>query len=540
MHEQLYAQQRQHALQHPLLAWPGLGAWSFYFLMKVALAATGHLELNLFWSLALLALLVIPLRFRALMVLRQLAAIPAAAALMYSETHLPPLERLTAQWDLVSSFSGWYMLELAGRMISLEAVAALLVAWILYLYLSRVLRMTVVTLVALLSYPLWSDHVSEAYVLPEFTAEETTTEQGTQTATTRRLDPDSVLEQFYARQSEVQLAPLAGSQPDFDILMLNVCSLSWQDLEEYDLLDHPFWERADVMLNQFYTGSSYSGPATLRLLQSSCGHRPHNQLFEPEQSCQLGHQLQQIGYGSEIRMNHSGAFDNFLQQVQNLGGLNDAPFIDPSQFPVAMDGFDQSPIYSDEAILQDWLSQAPDEPQFTFYNTTSLHDGNRVPGFRGSSVASFRHRANNLLDDLNNLFDEIAASGRQVLVVMVPEHGAGLQGDAFQLPGMREIPTPALTHVPVMLTLFGADLNEQRPSSTTVSRRTGPTAVSQAIYSIIEQRPFSGGQYDPAAVARDLPETRPVLENDRTVMMEVEGQFLLQINRGSWRPYRRR
>ncbi|MCO4320536.1 cellulose biosynthesis protein BcsG [Aliidiomarina sp. Y6] len=105
---------------------------------------------------------------------------------------------------------------------------------------------------------------------------------------------------------------------------------------------------------------------------------------------------------------------------------------------------------------------------------------------------------------------------------------------------MREIPTPALTHVPVMLKLFGPGLTrtntEQKPVK--VSHNTSALAITDAIYKIIAQQPFSTGKYEPEEVADSLPMSRPVAENERVVMMEVNGEFYLQINRGDWRPYK--
>ncbi|RUO19649.1 cellulose biosynthesis protein BcsG [Aliidiomarina iranensis] len=538
MSEQLYQQQRQHLLNHPLFSWPGLGAWSFYFLLKIGAGLFGYLELNLLWNVVLLAFLVIPVHPRWLRPVRQLIGIAAAVILLYQEAELPPFSRLLDQWELVSSFSGWYLLELVGRFISVEAIAVFLVALILFMYVRKILRMTAVSLALLLVYP----------VLPNFSADTVPTESGglaggaapvniTQRTSGGANDPDSVLARFYAQQQQVQFSPPSNVEPNFDILLLNICSLSWQDLEQFELLDHPLWESADILLSNFYTGSSYSGPATLRLLQASCGHVPHSQLFEPEASCTINEQLSALGFESEIRMNHTGAFDNYLSQIRELGGMGDAPFVPPEQFPIAMTGFDQSPIRADSAVLGDWLGSLGDSRKFTFYNTTSLHDGNRLPGFRGNSIASYRARVNTLLDDTLQLFAEIEASGRNVLVVMVPEHGAGLQGDRFQLPGMREIPTPALTHVPVLFKLFGEGI--EAGDLVQVGQPTGPSAISEVIYEIMRQQPFNGGDYRPEDIGRGITETLPVLENDRVIMLNVEGQFFLQINNGEWRPYNR-
>lgn len=538
MSDELYQRQRQQLLQHPLLSWPGLGPWSFYFLLKVGLASFNIIGFDLLLNLTLFVFLIVPISSFGLKIVRQLIALPTAIVLLYTESFLPPFERLVAQWDLVSSFSALYLFELIGRVISIQWLAALLVAWILYLYLSKILRMTTIVLVAMVAFPLWQqDSATQPTIQISPAGQNIITTSPEQRIATS--NPDSVLNNFYQIQAEQRLSVSTISEPDFDILMINICSLSWADLEQFELLDHPVLQEADILLSNFYTGSSYSGPATLRLLQASCGHTPHSDIFEPEASCKIGEQLADIGYSREILMNHSGAFDNFLNQIRTYGGLGDAPFIQPEQFSRSMTGFDQSPIYSDAEILKHWLNDSQAQPKFSFYNTTSLHDGNRIPGFRGNSVSSYRTRLVSMLDDLNQLFADIVASERKVLVVIVPEHGAGLAGDQFQLPGMREIPTPALTHVPVLLRLFGPEINEQRSSMISVSKSTSPIAITSAIYQIIEQNPFSGGRYLPQRVADNLPETRPVLENDRVIMMEYEGQFILQINNGEWRPYNR-
>lgn len=539
MTDNLYRLQRQPVLCHFFFPCSGLGVWSFYFLLKVALVTQGTLTLNLFWNLALFTFLVIPAGPRWVRISRQVIAVSAATVLLYSESNLPPFERLIDQWHLVSSFSSLYLFELVLRIVPVEWIAAFLISCILYMYLAKFLRMTRVTLVALLSVPFWSGvSISNAPLLTPATGQQPTALQGQGLI---QREPSQILEQFYREQREVVLTPTPDLEPDFDILILNICSLSWSDLKAFDLLDHPFMSRADILLTNFYSGSSYSGPAALRLLQASCGQRPHNELFDPNESCTLGSQLAEHGFSHEIRMNHTGAFDNFLTEVRQLGGLANAPFITPKKFPVAMEGFDQSPIYSDSAVLNDWLKTTTNTPLFTFYNTTSLHDGNQVSGFIGNSRGSYKLRLKNLLDDFNNLFDDIEASGRAVLVIMVPEHGAGLDGDRFQLPGMREIPTPALTHVPIIIKLFGpalATAENEPPTSIQVAHNTGLLAITDAIYKIIAQQPFSGGQYQPEQVAKSLPKSRPVAENEGVIMMEVNGEFYLQINRGNWRPYK--
>ena len=548
MSNHLYTRQRNEVLHHPLFQWPGLQAWSFYFLIKIVLAYTNYIELNLLWNAFLVAFLVVPAPYLLVKVLRQIVAIPAAVALLYSESFLPPFERLTAQWHLVSGFSWDYLLELALRAVKVEAIAAFLVAWILYMYLAKILRMTAIVLILLISFPWLHDNSGSLQAAEELAATTNTQTQratgqgqqntaGNNVSKNAELQPEQALQAFYQTQQQIMLQPSA-SNPDFDILMVNICSLSWQDLADTDLLDHPLLARGDIRFDNFYSASSYSGPATLRLLQASCGHKPHGEIFSAPQQCMVGNQLANLGYDTEVRLNHNGVFDNYINQLRNLGGLSEAQIVPAEKFPTVMRGFDQSEIKSDAAVLRDWLTADRQAPTYTFYNSISLHDGNRVLEFKGSSLESYRLRLKTLLDELNATFDAIERSGRKALVVIIPEHGAGLKGDKFQLPGMREIPTPALTHVPVIFKLFGlASEPGVANSMHVVEQDTGPQSITEVIYQIIDQQPFNGGDYRPAEITKAITPVMPVLENEGVRMIKVNGQFYLQINDGAWRPY---
>lgn len=160
-----------------------------------------------------------------------------------------------------------------------------------------------------------------------------------------------------------------------------------------------------------------------------------------------------------------------------------------------------------------------------------------VQGFAGNSVQSFGLRGQQLLDSLLQLYADIETSGRNVLVIIVPEHGAALRGDRMQLTGLREIPSPALTHVPVLIRLFGEGVNERELSPIRVDRNTGPSAIAAAIYTVLNQRPFSGGEFDLRALAEALPVTPWLAENKDVKVMEFNQQYLLKLRDQNWMRY---
>ena len=69
--------------------------------------------------------------------------------------------------------------------------------------------------------------------------------------------------------------------------------------------------------------------------------------------CHLFSALAQAGFGPQVLMNHDGRFDNFARLLETEGGFSRKPLI-PEDAPVAMRSFDDTPIFSDQAVLSRW------------------------------------------------------------------------------------------------------------------------------------------------------------------------------------------
>ena len=63
-------------------------------------------------------------------------------------------------------------------------------------------------------------------------------------------------------------------------MVLSVCSLSWDDLDEVRQRDAPLLQRFDIVFRQFNSAASYSGPALLRLLRANCGQTAQAALYQ--------------------------------------------------------------------------------------------------------------------------------------------------------------------------------------------------------------------------------------------------------------------
>jgi len=526
-------------------AWADLRGWNLYFLSKVALAWMGALNLKLLPNLLFLAALLVPLRWRWARIARTVVAVPVGVALYYQDTWWPPFQRLLAQPGVLD-FSADYWLELAQRFINWQMVAVLSLLVVGYVLLKPWLRVTTLSVLGMLGMAVLALPLPAGWGWGQG---QTVAATGTGGAATRALAPASNdtlnawLASFYQQQATLKTTfPAPASGAPFDVIILNICSLAWSDLDEVGLRQNNLLDHMDVVFDDFNSATAYSGPAAIRLLRASCGQTSHTALFDPVPAeCQLFSNLQRLGFQSELAMNHDGHFDDFIGELSRYGGLQAKP-MDISAFPRALVAFDKSPLRRDGDVLMGWLKQrqAESSPQVAlFYNTISLHDGNRIVGADGrAAAADYKARANMVLGDMAGFVDAVEKSGRRAMIVVVPEHGAALHGDRMQIPGMREIPSPSITHVPVGVKLVGMGA----PAAGGPRHAPEPSsflAISELVsrvYALNAQSPPADRDWN--SLLQGLPQTPSVSENEGAKVIDYDGKPWLQLQGSqTWSPY---
>ena len=506
--------------------WRGLGAWNVYFLGKFLLTWTGHLNFQVLPNLIFALVLLIPIGHPMLRRARTLIAIPVAVALLYQDTWFPPFTRLLAQPGVLD-FSFDYIVELLGRFIDWQVCALLLLLVVGYLFLNQWLRLTTLTLLGFAWVGMGTLQSSSGGEPDDATL-------------------NGYLDKFYLAEStrKVEFKEPAVKPPPFDLLVINICSMAWDDLDAVGLRDNSLFSQMDVIFDNFNSATAYSGPAAIRLLRASCGQTSHAQLYKPPaDQCLLFDDLRKLGFSDELMLNHTGEFDGFLQEVREQGELP-APALGviPAGLPRTYVGFDGSPIWRDRDVLSKWWQHRLSENQpnmALFYNTTTLHDGNRqVQSDGGTQPADYSSRAQVLLDDLNSFLKELQKSGRRVVVAIVPEHGAALHGDRMQISGMREIPSDSITHVPVGIKLINMGDNGQTVP-VHVTEPSSYLAVAEIIARLYADPELSTGQtVDWSKLLTDLPQTAKVSENSGTVVLDYNGKPYVRIKEnGGWLPY---
>ncbi|MBU9128952.1 cellulose biosynthesis protein BcsG [Burkholderia multivorans] len=511
--------------------------WNLYFILKFALFATGHLQpmwaANLVFALALAASA--PLRSRVARIVRQVAAVAIAVPLLARELHAPPLARLAEAAREVATFRADYWLEILPRLLPPMLLLTVAGVLIVYFIVNRWLRVATFVIAALIAMPLWQAGSGWATRV----AQATTAQGGAATAARagQPEDYNAALATFRAQESQRQVAfGHLGSDPaaQFDVIVVHVCSLSWDDLDAAKLRNHPMLSRFDYLFTNFSTAASYSGPAAIRVLRASCGQEAHADLYKPApQQCHLFAQLASAGYTVQSLLNHDGHFDNFLQVIRDNIGVPGAPLVSNEAAPVAMHAFDGSAIKDDYATLANWYAQRASVagPVALYYNTISLHDGNRVVGSALTSIDSYPQRAAKLMSDVDRLADLVAQSGRRAVIVFVPEHGAALRGDRNQVAGLREIPTPRIVHGPVGVRLVG--FAGDHGTTTVIDQPTSFLALAQLLSNLVSNSPFKPG-VTLAQYAADLPRTRMIGENEGTVTMQTAAGYAVKTPDGVW------
>ncbi len=496
--------------------------WHFYFLGKIVLFQTGHLFPELAGNVFLALALILPERTAGPWAgtwkrLRPALALPLAAVLLWREALLPPF-REVFRFLFASQItpSADYLLSFLSGAVNLSVVAGLgLLLAVCRAAQAKSVRLTPVVLLGLAMTPVLKP------------------------STLRGDRHLSLVENFYSEERGRKVPFPASMAGDFDVVLLHVCSFSWDDLHLAGLSDHPFLKtRFDLLFTRFNSATSYSNPAALRLLRAPCGQVPHSLLFNAaSDSCYLFEQFRKLGYQTWAAASHDGRYDD-MAKILTIHGKAPPPMA-VEDLPPAKYNFDETPIYSDLAVLKRWwsLRQASGAKRAAVYfNTISLHQGSHRAGQkRPNSEEKARYYAENaraLFDDFEKFFSLLESSGRRVAVVLVGEHGAALSGTKIQAPDLRAIPMPRITMVPAAVKFIGPGKPSSPGRAQVMDRPAGYLALASALADFIAAPPF--GRPGGVPPAKPLPETSFLSEAENAQVLQSGDKFLYKGGPRGW------
>ncbi|MFO1295021.1 MAG: cellulose biosynthesis protein BcsG [Rubrivivax sp.] len=519
-----------------------MGLWNLYFVGKLVLHCAGSIALNPWLNLCLAAGLLLPLRAPSLRRLRQVVAVIAAAALLYYESFLPPIRSLLREAGGLSGFSLGYFVEFAGRLFDPVLTLWLLALGTACVLLRHWLRISAFVLVALVLVPLTplvrmgneaaaGGPAASAAPAPAFNDGERLT------TANDAVGLDRAVEHFFTDESHRMLL-FPRMTRTVDVVFLHICSLAWEDLRAIGQDQHPLFNRFDVLYTRFNSAASYSGPAAIRLLRGTCGQPRHDALYDAAQGdCLLMTRLQQAGFAPQVLLNHDGRYGHFRDDLERRGGIEVTPLPNAGA-RTALRSFDGAPIADDYDLLSRWWRDrhAQAEPRVAlYYNTISLHDGNRNLDGGGTWRREYPRRAQKLLGDIDHFLDDLERSGAHAIVVFIPEHGAAFQPGPGQIAGLRQVPSPGITDVPVGVRLVGLRVQDlQRPLR--VEASTSYLGLNLLLANVMQAAQDDTAPIDLAQILAHPQVTPFVAENDGMLVVRGGNGYHTRGPDGRWSP----
>ncbi len=500
--------------------------WNYYFLAKIYLHYRGFIRIDILWNLLFIVFLFLPLpgvlrSYRPVKMLRFALCVVMALLLLLGDSWLPgPIDgyRLLADQGLPSrEFIYGFVLDFFA---SWEVVV--LLAILIPFFAIRNLRIISPVVIALLL----------------------TTTLGGLSAQPDGKELQNSLDAFFESEAGRVVKFKKQSKPDFDIVVLHVCSLSWDDLKESKVNGEKFFGQFQYLFMNFNTVTAYSGPAVTRLLRANCGQQKHGDLYnEAPGGCYLFENLGKLGYTTYFSANHNAQYGGFADDVRDNGHLF-APLIPTADLAAQQFMFDDSLVYSDLDTLTKWWNirlESKDALAAVYYNSVTLHEGShwapkREEWWKRDRAVLYPEFAGKLLDDMNRFFSDLESSGRNVVIIFVPEHGMALGGSTIQSAGFRDVPLPTITHVPVGIKFIGKKYNGAEVQQHLIKKPASYLALSSALAALIEKSPFAELRFDAEDFMNRLTETEFVAENSDARIILQDGNYYIYGKKKKWLP----
>jgi hypothetical protein len=113
------------------------------------------------------------------------------------------------------------------------------------------------------------------------------------------------------------------------------------------------------------------------------------------------------------------------------------------------------------------------------------------------------------------------------VVVVVAEHGMALRGSALQPAGLREVPLPQITTVPVGVKFIGPSwFRGARPVRQVVDRPTSYLAIATLLAELSARPTIELGESALRRLVEGVPATEFVAETEGAIVMDIGTQYV--------------
>lgn len=519
--------------------------WNAYFFFKLYLYVTGAINMDVKLNLLLLLFVVLPLgdrpsRNRAFLMCKAAIGVSLALLLLWNDSWLPPMVETVHLIQQHGMPSIEYVLSFIRGAVSMSVIVFFTVLSLASYLLSSYKRLSIAIMMLVITVTPVLKGFSNAPLLGRVGQVDQ--------AEASEKDPAIFLDSFYAKESERMIVfkqPGAGSAP-FDLVVLHLCSLSWDDLREIGMAqDDRFFKEFDYLFTNFNSATAYSGPAVIRLLQSNGGQRSHGDIHgnSTPKEYFLFESLASLGYERYVAMDHDGKYGNYNSALKK-NGLNGARVINHDKLSSAAVFFDgKTPLFSDYSVFKNWIdarNSSKSERAALYFNSVLMHAGTHWVGEKKWSGREprdqFKEVTSVVLKDIKKMIELLKSSKRNTVLVLVAEHGRALTGSPFQPPDLRDIPLPKITKVPMAVKLIGPKYNTATVNQTIVSKPTSYFALSWVLSKFVERSPFGATADSPQELVARIPKTDFVSENETGKIVEAGDGYHYYGKTRKWLP----
>jgi len=489
-----------------------MGIWSFYFLLKLYFYLRGYIRFNFLLNILLAVFIILPVPKTApackfLKIAKFILSLVLAFLLFWYDSWLPPLFYSIRKLMETGGISSGFIIRFIASNIDLIQASILTAVFIITVLLRRYLKfLTPVIFILMLLVPLLS-------------------------AGKQKEDMGTYLNAFYQSESKriVHFEKAKSAGQDFDIIILHICSLSWDDLRTVGMENNPFFKQFNFLFTNFNSVSSYTTPSIIRLLRENCGQERHDALYhDSPKECFLLESLRGLGYETYSAVdNDAPPSYNWIPDAINYGLID--PPIDFRGLPIRQYDFDNSPIYDDLSILKRWWDirqKSGGEKAALYFDITTLHIGahwtDDKDWWKKNPSVLYGEYLANLFENLQNFFNVLASSGRNFVVIFIPEHGAALRSSSIQAADIRDIPLPKITLIPVGIKFIGKRYPlDSIPQQKIISKPASYLAISYLLSSFLKESPFDGtGRFPSQNLLTEIPETNFVSANKEAIIVK--------------------
>jgi len=499
-----------------------MGLWSFYFLGKLFLFLWGALRFHFFLNLLFIVFLVLPAPkrlplHRVLKPGKLVLSFVFGFFLLWYDSYFPPLIYTIRTFQQIGIPEKEYIYRFIINALNPIAIVILIIILALSIYLNKRIKLTPVVVILVLLVPLY-----------EFTQ--------------KKEGLTEYLNAFHQSESKraVSFEQPIIKGPDFDILILHICSLSWDDLRTVGQENHPFFREFDILFTNFNSVSSYTNPSAIRLLRANCGQQKHEAIYQDApKECFMLENLRSLDYQTHTAIDNDAPAYRFIEDIMNYGRAS-AP-MSLKGIPVQQYDFDKTPIYNDLLILERWwdMRQKSDAERVVLYfDITTLHGGSHwaqeKDWWKRDRPTLYKEFLLNLFANLGKFFQQLESSGRNFVIVFIPEHGIALRGTSIQAPDLRDIPLPQITTIPVGIKFIGPGYYDTPVQQEIIDKPASYMALAQILASFLREPPFGAGGIPIKPYVADLPETRFVAENQEALVVKRDSEYYLLGKEKSW------